>query len=204
MALTRRKAEIRQTEPALSTVDPDIRDVLGPPPLLEAEDAGAYRALLDQIREAVVPKDALEEFWVRDVVDLIWETRRWRRLRVKLFQAAAHLGLDKLLEPLLGFRMNDDLVKRWARREPEAIKEVNSLLKKAGLDHESITVQTLTVKLDTFEKIDRMIMNTETRRNIILREIDRHRDVLAQRLREAAIAIEAEYKEVETMRDAAE
>ena len=49
-----------------------------------------------------------------------------------------------------------------------------------------------------------MIMHTETRRNIILREIDRHRDVLAQRLREAAIAIEAEYKEVETMRDAAE
>jgi hypothetical protein len=42
-----------------------------------------------------------------------------------------------------------------------------------------------------------MIMQTEGRRNMMLREIDRHRDVLAQRLREAATEIEdAEFEEI--------
>ncbi len=40
-------------------------------------------------------------------------------------------------------------------------------------------------------------MQTEARRDMILREIDRHRDALARRLREASAAIEdAEFTEI--------
>jgi hypothetical protein len=42
-----------------------------------------------------------------------------------------------------------------------------------------------------------MIMQAEVRRNMMLREIDRHRDVLARRLVEAATEIEdAEFKKI--------
>ena len=33
---------------------------------------------------AIKPKDVLEEMWVRDVVDLTWETLRMRRLKAAL------------------------------------------------------------------------------------------------------------------------
>jgi len=60
----------------------------------------------------------------------------------------------------------------------------------AGLDEEAIAAQTLAIERDTFEKIDRMIMQTEARRHVVLREIDRRREALARRLREVSAQIE--------------
>ena len=184
----------------------DLQSLLGPAPLLEGEDAAAYDELQRRVHSAVAPADVLEEIWVRDVVDLLWETMRLRRLKAKLMQSAAHEGLEQLLRPLTGHWSNNDLVNDWARRDRGAVKEVNALLKQAGLDQEAIAAQTLAAKLDAFERIDRMIMQTESRRNAVLREVDRHRDVLAQRLREASAAIEdAEFTELAPpQQDAAE
>ena len=53
---------------------------LGPPPLLEGEDAAAYDELLGRISGAVKPSDIFEEIWVQDIVDLVWEVVRLRRL----------------------------------------------------------------------------------------------------------------------------
>jgi hypothetical protein len=125
--------------------------------------------------------------WARDIVDLLWETVRLRRLRVKLMQAAAHEGLGRLLGGPV--HLWSDYLVKWACRDPQTVKEVKQLLKERGLDEEAIAAQTLAVKLDTFEKIDRMIMQTETRRHVVLREIDRRRDTLARRLREASAMI---------------
>jgi hypothetical protein len=175
----------------------DLQKLLGPPALLEGEDAAAYSAITAHMRSTVAPKDAIEEIWVRDIVDLVWDAMRLRRLKAKLMHTAAHEGLDAVLRPLTGTSLNDELVEGWARRDAASIEEVKRLLKKAGLDQEAIVAQTLAVKLDTFERIDRMIMQSEVRRNSILREIDRHRDVVAERLCDAAAAIEdAEFTEV--------
>ena len=175
---------------------PDLRFLLGPPPLLEGEDAGAYDALYGQIRTAVAPRDVLEEIWARDVIDNLWETLRLRRLKVSFMRASAYEGVARLLGPRTTI-LERGLVGRWAARERAAINKVDGLLKQAGLDQEAIAAQTLALKLDTIERIERMIMQTEGRRNMMLREIDRHRDVLAQRLREAATEIEdAEFEEI--------
>jgi len=98
--------------------------------------------------------------------------------------------VDKLLRPLTGILEHQELSAAWARRDASSVKKVDALLQQAGLDREAIAAQTLAVKLDAFEWIDRMIMQAEARRNMILREIDRHRDVLARRLREASAMIE--------------
>ena len=175
---------------------PDLKSLLGPPPLLDGEDFGAYDALYGQIRTAVAPRDVLEEIWARDVVDNLWETLRLRRLKVSFMRASAHEGVARLLGPRTTI-LERGLVGRWAARERAAINKVDGLLKQAGLDQEAIAAQTLALKLDTIERIERMIMQTEGRRNMMLREIDRHRDVLAQRLRQAATEIEdAEFEEI--------
>jgi len=178
---------------------PDLRLLLGPPPLLDGKDACAYDALYGHIRTAVAPRDALEEIWARDVVDNLWEVLRLRRLKVRFMRASAHEGLAQLLRPLVSDSLDYGLADRWAGRERAAINKVDGLLKQAGLDQEAIAAQTLALKLDTIERIERMIMQAEGRRNRMLREIDRHRDVLAQRLREAATEIEdAEFEEILT------
>ena len=59
--------------------EPDLQSLLGPPPVLESEDASAYEALKFRIFSAVKPEDAIEQMWVRDVLDLLWETTRLRR-----------------------------------------------------------------------------------------------------------------------------
>ena len=177
-------------EPPRAEPHADLQSLFGPAPLLAGEDASAYEALKGRIRAAVAPNDVIEEIWVRDVLDLLWETMRLRRLKAKLMQAAAHEGLDELLRPLTGILEHQDLSNAWARRDEKSVKKVDALLKQAGLDQEAIAARTLAVKLDAFERIDRIIMQTEARRNMILREIDRHRDVLARRLREASAMIE--------------
>jgi len=47
------------------------------------------------------------------------------------------------------------------------------------------------------ESIDRMVAAAEARRNVALREIDRHRSALAAALRQAADAVvDAEFREI--------
>jgi hypothetical protein len=49
---------------------------------------------------------------------------------------------------------------------------------------------TLSFKLDEFERIDRMITVAEARRNAALQEIERHRETLGKKLRQAVQELE--------------
>jgi hypothetical protein len=159
--------------------------MLGPPPLLEGEDAAAYDELLTQISAAVKPSSILEDIWVRDIVDLVWEVWRMRRLKANLMTVSAVQGLAKVLEPFLGPCDAEDVAKDWAALRPKALKRVDNILASTGLTMDSVMAQTLSLKLDVIERIDRMIATGEARRNGILREIDRHRETLSQDLRRA-------------------
>ena len=169
----------------------DLQSLLGPPAFLMGEDGNAYETLKIRIYAAVKPEDAIEEIWVRDILDLLWETVRLRRFKARLMYVAAHQGLESILRPRVpGMFSVDHLVQGWAQRDPEIVKEVKRVLRSAGLAEEDIAAQTLADNCDTFEKIDRLIMQTETRRHVVLREIDRRRDALARRLREVSTQVE--------------
>jgi hypothetical protein len=163
--------------------------LFGPPPLLEGEDSAAYDELLVQVSGAVKPADILEEVWVRDVVDLIWETYRLRRLKANLLTARAYTGLNDILETFMEFDEAEDLAKRWAAQERAAIKKVDKILDAVGLTIDAVMAQTLSFNIDIFERIDRMIMGAEARRNVALRELDRHRASFSQALRQASQAV---------------
>ena len=57
-------------------------------------------------------------------------------------------------------------------------RKVNALLKERHIDQEEIATRTFVSKLGTLERIDRMIMQSEGRRNLVLREIERRRTTL--------------------------
>ena len=75
------------------------------------------------------------------------------------------------------------LVRAYARREPEAIERVNELLASSGETVHGVTINALLRNFNNIERIDRLLTIAETRRNISLREIDRHRAVRGEALR---------------------
>jgi hypothetical protein len=120
----------------------------GPPPLIAGEDQAQYEAMRDQISAAVGPLDFLEEILVNDVVNLVWETLRLRRLMVNLLNG----------------------------------------------DSGKVLTRELVLRIETVERVARMVAGAEARRNVAWREIDRH---LAAALRQAADEVlDAEFKEI--------
>jgi len=164
----------------------------GPAPLIEGEDAGAYDELLVRISTAVRPADIFEEIWVRDIVDLVWEAFRLRRLKACLMTSGARKALAKDLAPVVGWAQADGLARSWAARRPGAIGAVEEHLAAVGSGLEGVVAQALCIELGNIERIDRMIMAAEARRNAALREIDRHRATLGRQLRQAVLEAEAE------------
>ena len=71
-------------------------EIFGPPPLLDGESQEVYDTLLARVTGTVSPKDIIEEIWVHDIVDLVWEILRLRRLRVALLSSSVGRGLHKL------------------------------------------------------------------------------------------------------------
>jgi len=164
--------------------------LFGPPPLYEGEDTALYYKLLSRVSSFVKPRDILEQIWVQDLVDITWEVFRLRRLKASLMTANAYKGLKEVLVPLVDWPEPDDLFKAWAARKPEAIEAVTKLLASVGLTIDAVTAQTLAVMLNEIERIDRMIATAEARWAAIIREIDRHRETLSPKLRQAVHHIE--------------
>jgi hypothetical protein len=184
-------AEVGETEISFP------HEIFGPPALVSGEEPAAYEELRARISAAVKPKDFLEEIWLRDVVDLTWDSLRMRRMKASLLSSGRFEALDGLMRPVLGFKGAESLSKELAAGESAAFDQANGHLSKMGLDMDDILARALAMRIDQFERIDRMIMNAEGRRNAALREVDRHRSSLAQALREASDeAIDAEFDDV--------
>jgi hypothetical protein len=181
--------------PPASTRTP-CRALLGPRPLIRGEDENHYDVILERISADVAPADFVEEIWVRNVVDLVWESIRLRRLKSQLLHAAAHEGLERVLKPLLGWQRADQLSRTWASGDEQAQCEVERLLGRAGLTIDAVMARTLAARIDDVERIDRMVIVAEARRDAVLREIRSRRLAFGQALRRAGHAIDAEFEDV--------
>jgi hypothetical protein len=165
------------------TSDPGEHPLLGPPALLQGEDPAIYHQFLTDISSAVKPADILDEILARDYVDLAFDVLRLRRLKAQLINASAHKGLFETLVPLVGNSQAKILADGWAARNPERVEDVDKVLASAGLTMDTVLAQTLSLKLDEVERIEHLIAVAEARRNAALREIERRRQTLGQRLR---------------------
>jgi hypothetical protein len=157
------------------------------------EDAAAYDDLAARIANAVAPATIIEQLWVRDVVDLVWEVVRLRRYKASLLTTRAYLGMDAVLKGL-GESHFFTKSREWAARKPTATADVNAQLANAGLGPDAVAAATFA------ERIEKLIASAESRRAAILREIELYRASLAARLREqaerATTIAEGEFEEV--------
>jgi hypothetical protein len=188
--IAKRPAEVRTTKPRLSASE--SADVFGPFPLIVGEETANYETLFDQISEAVEPTDFIEEVFVRDFADLNWEVLRMRRLKGDLLTQRVHDEIRSLVARRSDGRVADELMQRVRSGDEKAVHEVEQFLAKLGLSRNSLTVRALTDNLNAMERIDYLLANAESRRNNALHEIQRHRLLLAERLRRAVQQIDAQ------------
>ena len=137
------------------------------------------------ISAAIGPLDFLEEIWVNDIVYFCWEICRLRRLKVTLFQAAAHDGMERVLGALWSGSKShaEHMAKGWMARKDYGLKAVEDLFASSGATMEMVTARTLVARLDEFERIERLMASAEARRDIALHEIERHRSFLGRCLK---------------------
>jgi hypothetical protein len=177
---------------------------LAPAPVLPGENQSLYDQMARRIVKEAKPRDSIEELLIRDVIDLAWEVLRLRRLKVGVLRASMAIGVKIVLDelghsPLLEFGRNQKLGQRWAAGDEAVRTEVGAALNRAGLTIDDVTAKTAEEKIDTLERLDRMLASAEARRNNALRELDHHREALGGAARGAIDEIEdAEFREVES------
>ena len=188
--------------PSLASPIPVLDRVIAiaPAPLLPGEKETDYTAIAVRIVRASAPRDAIEEFLIRDMIDLTWEILRIRRVKAGILRASVADGVSKVLAGVgHSYMERDTLSQGWAAGDDRARKKVEAILTNAGMTIEEVTAKTLESKLNSYERLDRMLASLEARRNNALREIDRHRDALGGGVRRSLEEIEdAEFRDVET------
>ncbi len=150
------------------------------PDVLLGEGGEAQKEYLLHLLAELNPRGVLEQGWVEDVFDHIWNLMRYRNLKTALLNAAAYQGLQRILTPLIGATDAVALAIQWHAKDANAIAEVDDILRSAGLSFETVMAQALAIKLPEIEAIDRLIAEKEGQRNAALRELDRHRALLGQ------------------------
>jgi len=186
---------------SLSPVIPeDIRSFLGDPPLTPHEDPAVYQDLLSRMAQAVTPKDAIEWVWIRDVCDLVWEARRLRLAKAEILRLSMAEAYERLqqsldtdeIEQLLPRHMRDDMrtpVHQWLAGDAGSRRVIEQDLARFGHSLATLEAQAHLMKLDTLERLDRLITVYDHRRDAILRDLERRRAVIAARLRAVSDAI---------------
>lgn len=154
----------------------------------------------------VKPADIFEKIWVADVVYLSWEVMRYRKLKTSLIEATQQQALDKVLRPLIygnldrqppdgdslrGLTMSELLAQNYVLKDEAAVKQVDHLLKTAGLTSDAITAEAFAMRGADLERIEHVIATAERRRNATIQHIESRREYFAERLRHAATQIEA-------------
>jgi hypothetical protein len=120
----------------------------------------------------------------------------------KLLKAAG-LDIDEILDRTKNHKV-EDLTQAYARREPNVVKQIKEIFASAGQTMDDLIADAVADKagyrsdpLTTIERIDHLITVAESRRNVVLREIDRHRAVLGEASRRNLPEVEGEFKVIE-------
>src|SRR5271166_891577 len=137
---------------------------LTPAPLLLGEALEDYFRTARHIVAVIQPKDAIEDFLTRDVIDLDWENRRLRRAKAGLLRASASKGVLRVLSrigdssPMFAASgMSDGFVYEWVSGKASTRKKFADMLEKAGLTMDDVMAEALAEVIDSFERFDRML-----------------------------------------------
>ncbi|MER2265744.1 HNH endonuclease [Methylobacterium oxalidis] len=165
-------------------------------PLLPGEDPAQYNAVLASIVQQVKPRDVVETLWVKDLVGLVWEAKRLRLWRQRIVDQARLQAAEALIKPVLEAqdksafpviseieRKARDLALNWLNGKAAEAATVETLLQVRGLTTADVIAKAFELRMPDLERVDRMLTNADSRRDVLLRKIECNRASLGQSLR---------------------
>ena len=159
--------------------------MVGPLPLIDAENPKSYQELLDRMSSTLKPGDIFEEIWIREVAELTWDAFRLRRMKANGLSRAAHRALQSAFEPLFGEEA-ENTVCNWLAGNQATIESVDAAFASAGVSMDVAVARNISpfpYEIERADRIDRMVARLEGRRKAVLQEFERHRENLAPKLR---------------------
>ena len=126
---------------------------IAPALLLPGEKESDYTMIAVRIVRASGPRDAIEEFLIRDIIDLTWEILRIRRVKAGILRASVGDGVNKVLAGVgHPYLERDTLSQGWVAGDERARTKVEAILTKAGMTIDEVTAKTLESKLNSLRK----------------------------------------------------
>jgi hypothetical protein len=188
---TPRATEAPPPVPVIQVQPRDLGPLFTQRPLILGEDETLYDALLARVTHAVGPRGIIEDIWLKDVVDEVWEAQRLRRLKAALLRAAAKPPLVRILATATDPQTERPLTPEGAelsavsclQGDEQSLAEVADMLTDYALDFDAIMAKALSDRIEIIEKIDRLITSADARRDKALSNIDRRREAFTRRLR---------------------
>ena len=184
----------------------DLAALLDDLPLIGEEKAEDYNNLLTAVVLGAKPADAIDWLYVKDIVDLTWDIRRERVIKIAIIKEAHR---EVVLELLKATREEPDSLKahvyrifeaeidaeRWSTNT-ESKKHVNAILTERGYPPSAVLAKAYEKAAAQVDVVERRIASYEMRKMVILREVERRNDRLSRQLQNAsAEVIDAEFSE---------
>jgi hypothetical protein len=163
------------------------------PALLRTESKEAFEKLLGELNREVQPTTFTKRMYTKDVADLTWEIMRLRRSKAGIINNAIRGALEKFLQRFLlppgGIFLHMiekhlsayNLAYDWFYSQ-EAKDRVSGLLEEAGFDMGAVEAEAVRRVLPDIEKLDRLIVSAEARRDKYLRSLAQSEESLATKL----------------------
>jgi hypothetical protein len=179
----------------------DLREkidlVLGFPALLVGDDEDQFNRLEEALIGHIKPQDIIEEIWARDLVERSHDVLRLRRWKVQMIEVREAAGIRQALCNNISDPYSKDhyvITAGWMKKDPDSIKKVYDVLSPQERSHAHIEANTIFLNLESLTTIEHLLQMAEARRDVVIREIERHRDLKAKRG-----AIDGGFKEVKPM-----
>jgi hypothetical protein len=159
--------------------------VVQPAFLMPGESSSDYEAIRDMIIEEIAPQSGIEWLWAADLIELSWDIVRYRALRQKMLKIRRQDAIEAMLQRLdlpgipCPFRQSarDQTrlnAEQW-RTDPIANADIENRLSTQGIDEGSVNAEVLIQSRELFIMFDSLMQAAQTRRILLLREINRRR-----------------------------
>ena len=169
-----------------------VFDLLHDAPLMAGEHVADYEALRMSVIREINPSTLIEQIAARELLSLVWEERRLRRLREAYINRNFESDLQSKLETLV---RNDDasveevekldtsyrnysmhLTHYYLAKDAEAVSEVTRLLSEANVSIDEIVSQVFVRHIKNIQNFEHLITNTVQHRNRLISDLERRKD----------------------------
>jgi hypothetical protein len=155
-------------------------------PLTLYESTEEYDAILADFTSAVRPIDIFEWTWVKDLADTYWESCRLKRVRNQLLEKESSSSLFTAFKTALDNWAHSPEEQGEAEEIAEDLRRGRIAKVEAFMEAKGIVVQysyseVYARRLGEFDTIDKMLALADSRRDRVLRDIDRRRDSALRR-----------------------